>query len=109
MLKRVRTGNHQGLSDYNPKLAYLNEGFKKRWEEKTKNTRKTPIRSNIAWEELWNKDKRDDFMVKTRNIAIQQTGNLFKDWKKVEKGVVLTQNKFVVSRREKPTIVWRVT
>ena len=40
-------------------------------------------------------------MVKTGNIEIQQTGNLFKDWKKVEKGVVRTQNKFVVSRRDK--------
>ena len=90
VFKRVRTGNHQGLSDHNPKLAYLNEGFKKRWKEKTKNIRKTPIRSNIAWEELWNKDKRNDFMVKTGNIEIQQTGNVFKDWKKVEKGVVHT-------------------
>ena len=69
---------------------YLNEGFKKRWEEKTKNNRKMPRRSNIVWEELWNKDKRDDFKVKTGNIEILQTGNVFKDWKKVEKGVVLT-------------------
>ena len=90
MFKRVRTGNHQGLSDHNPKLAYLNEGFKKRWKEKTKNIRKTPRRSNIAWEKLCNKDKRDDFKVKTGNIEIQQTGNVFKDWKKVEKGVVRT-------------------
>ena len=29
-------------------------------------------------------------MVKTGNIEIQQTGNVFKDWKKVEKRVVRT-------------------
>ena len=90
VFKRVRTGNHQGLSDHNPKLAYLNEGFKKRWEEKTKNIKKTPRRSNIAWKKLWNKEKRDVFMVKTGNIEIQKTGNFFKKWKKVEKGVMRT-------------------
>ena len=40
VFKRVRTGKHQGLSDHNPKLAYLNEGSKKNWEEKTKNIRR---------------------------------------------------------------------
>ena len=90
MFKRVRTGNHRRLSDHNPKLAYLNEGLKKRWEEKTKNIRKTPRRSNIAWKELWNKDKRDDFMVRTGDIEKHQTGNVFKDWKKLEKAVVRT-------------------
>ena len=99
MFKRVRTGNHQGLFDHNPKLAYLNEGFKKKWEKKTKNIRKTPRRSNIVWDKLWNKDKRDDFMVKTGNIEIQQTGNVFKHWKEVQKGVVRTAKQLCVIKK----------
>ena len=58
--------------------------------KRKKNIRKTPKRSNIAWKKLGNKDKREDFKVKTRNIEIQQTSNVFKDWKKLEKGVVST-------------------
>ena len=44
-------------------------------------------------------------MVKTENIEIQQTGNVFKDWKKVEKEVVRTA-KQVCGIKKRQTNDW---